>query len=277
MRSYRSTIIPVLMAVTMCSCESASKQHQDAINTEETNITRLAVRIDGIEADLCKFMEKVNNLEKETNRQVKIQDEILPIVGVSLSAIAFILYGIVCRRLSKKIKRLEGDLSNYKARLDSLSSRQTKEENSTSCRLGPYEEIIPKLECRIEKLERQLSQNELPKRANRKNDATQRTSVHTEYAMHTKTDIFGDITPSRQEGSFYEITSGQEGKGEFTIISLAKLQNQDGWDKVIDCDGDCKLTDATDYKVESPGRCEKVDGGWKVTNKLKIRIFTNKK
>ena len=278
MRNFKLIILSVLMMVAICSCESSINDYQP----EEMNSTNLATKVDGMEADLCKFMEKVNDLEKEVKNPEKKNDHNLLIVGLALSAFSIVVCGIVCYicyGISKKIKKLEGDLSNYKAQLNGLAFRETNSASSNSYTPDPYRQVysqdgaIKEPESRILHSEQRLSRDKHQEEANEKRNESKPASVHTEYAMHTKTDVFGDVAPSRQEGSLYVITSTQEGKGEFDIISLAKLKNQDGWDKVVDCSGDCRLADATRYEVESPGLCEKVDGGWKVTGKLKIKIF----
>lgn len=278
MRNFGLIIISVLMVVAMGSCESFSEHHQP----EGKDMESLAERVESMDSDLCKFMDKVNDLEKEVKNPEKKNDRNLLIVGLALSAFSIVVCGFVCYicyGISKKIKKLEGDLSNYKDQLRGLASRKTNEASSKSYTPDPYRQVYPQdgaikeLERRVQYLEQSLSRDKHQEEANEKRNGSKPVSVHTEYAMHTKTDIFGDVAPSRQEGSLYVITSTQEGKGEFDIISLAKLKNQDGWDKVVDCSGDCRLADATRYEVESPGLCEKVDGGWKVTGKLKIKIF----
>lgn len=264
-----------MMIAAICSCESSS----DEIETEKANTAKLTQKVDSIEKDVCAFMEKVNELEKGVKHQETILDKALPIAGVSLSFVTIIALWIVYHRLSKKIRKLEGDVSSYERQLNFLNARKTNEANSTPYRPGPYQQAYPQevaikeLENRIQKLEQGLLVNEKQDVSNKEKNTSQTTSIHTEYAMHTKTDIFGDVTSSKQEGSFYVITSTQDGKGKFNIISLAKLQNQDGWDKAIECEGDCKIAEATNFNVESLGLCEKVDGEWKVTRKLKIKIF----
>lgn len=94
------------------------------------------------------------------------------------------------------------------------------------------------------------------------------------YAKLNSGAFFLEILDSNQEGCVFHIKFKSENKGEFDIISLDKIKSRNGWQEVVETTGNCTMEDATSYKVEDKGICEKLSDGktWEMKRKLKIKI-----
>lgn len=94
------------------------------------------------------------------------------------------------------------------------------------------------------------------------------------YAKLNSGAFFLEILDSNQEGCVFHINFKSENKGEFDIISLDKIKSRNGWQEVVETTGNCTMEDATSYKVEDKGICEKLSDGktWEMKRKLRIKI-----
>lgn len=94
------------------------------------------------------------------------------------------------------------------------------------------------------------------------------------YANPNSNEYFTNVVETKQDTCVYVINLESETKGTFDIISIEKIKQRNGWDSVINYDGDCTINEATRYKRNSPGTCEKVsDDKWKVVERLNITIL----
>ncbi len=94
------------------------------------------------------------------------------------------------------------------------------------------------------------------------------------YAKLNSGAYFMEILDSNQEGCVFHINFKSQNKGEFNIISLDKIKSRNEWKNVIEATGNCTIEDATSYKVEEMGICEKLSDGktWEMKRKLRIKI-----
>lgn len=91
------------------------------------------------------------------------------------------------------------------------------------------------------------------------------------YANINSGNIFTKIFDSAQESCVFSIKFKSAGKGEFNIISLDKIKSRNMWQEIVEYTG--SIEDATSFKVEEYGICEKYDDvTWQVTKKLKIKL-----
>ena len=91
------------------------------------------------------------------------------------------------------------------------------------------------------------------------------------YANINSGDIFTKIFDSAQESCVFSIEFKSAAKGEFNIISLDKIKSRNMWQEIVEYTG--SIEDATSFKVEDYGICEKYDDvTWQVTKKLKIKL-----
>ena len=93
------------------------------------------------------------------------------------------------------------------------------------------------------------------------------------YANTNSEEFFTDVLETEQDTCVYRIDLTTSETGEFNIISIEKIKQRNGWDNVIDYTGDCTISEAKSFKVDRPGKCEKISADtWKVVEKLKITI-----
>lgn len=91
------------------------------------------------------------------------------------------------------------------------------------------------------------------------------------YANINSGNIFTKIFDSAQESCVFSIKFKSATKGEFNIISLDKIKSRNMWQEIVEYTG--SIEDATSFKVEDFGICEKYDDvTWQVTKKLKIKL-----
>lgn len=94
------------------------------------------------------------------------------------------------------------------------------------------------------------------------------------YANINNKKYFVDILDSMKESCVYKITFNKSDSATFNLISLDKIKYRNGWDDVIDYEGDCSMEEASNYTLLSPGTIKKLDDStWELTEKLKIRVF----
>lgn len=92
------------------------------------------------------------------------------------------------------------------------------------------------------------------------------------YANINSGNIFTKIFDSAQESCVFSIKFKSADKGEFNIISLDKIKSRNMWQEIVEYTG--SIEEATSFKVEDYGICEKYDDvTWQVTKKLKIKLI----
>ena len=92
------------------------------------------------------------------------------------------------------------------------------------------------------------------------------------YANINSGNIFTRIFDSAQESCVFSIKLKSANKGEFNIISLDKIKSRNMWQEIVEYTG--SIEEATSFKVEDYGICEKYDDvTWQVTKKLKIKLI----
>ena len=85
---------------------------------------------------------------------------------------------------------------------------------------------------------------------------------------------FMQTTPNLQDDSIFKINSISPTRGNFGIINIKKIQQNNQLNDVVEVvHSSCQLAEAKDCKVVEEGTCELIDGYWKVTRKLKIKIW----
>lgn len=95
------------------------------------------------------------------------------------------------------------------------------------------------------------------------------------YAKDVSNGYIMGVTESQQDSSIFKITLETPNKGNFDIVSLQEIQQCNGLEEILEYvgSGNLKLSEAKGYDPVKPGACQKVGGYWKVTEKLKIRIY----
>ena len=95
----------------------------------------------------------------------------------------------------------------------------------------------------------------------------------TLYSGINSDEYFTNVAERESETCFFKITQKSEREGQFDIISLHKIQSGNGWEKVVEFEGNCELSAAKNYRAIRQGKCElQSPGEWKIVEKLKIKI-----
>lgn len=182
---------------------------------------------------------------------------------------------IFCNNLnkSKRIEKLKDAVSELKSGLNgnrvSLSVNTSLQNLDT--RLRSVESSVSRLSSKTNEV--QNSSN--PSVAHRQEQSSQIKDLEylrTGYANINSGNIFTKIFNSAQESCVFSIKFKSENKGEFNIISLDKIKSRNMWQEIVEYTG--SIEEATSYKVEDYGICEKYDEvTWQVTKKLKIKLI----
>lgn len=94
------------------------------------------------------------------------------------------------------------------------------------------------------------------------------------YANSNSEEYFTTVLETKQDTCVYVIDLESETTGEFEIISIDKIKQRNGWERIVKYSGNCMLNEAKGFKTIQPGLCQKhSDGIWKVTRNLEIKIF----
>lgn len=259
---------------------------QDAVMTELLNkVDTLTKEINTTKAENGDLKEKLEYLKSPQNTLTYVA-----ICAFLLGMVAIIVaifkprgvkeervYNIVEKYFDEyKIKELRVNVNN----LISSSQRNNRSSQTTS----PY---APNSDSRIRQLENQLTQvieavNKITSQEQQSlshRQETARTDEENEYQKvgYAKVDTdmyFTTIYGSNQEGCVFKITFNSQTKGKFNIIALDKIQSRNDWQKKVECSGGVSIKEASDFRLEEEGICEKIDEySWKVTKPLKIRLL----
>lgn len=313
MKQYYIFILLAICAFFVASCDiiggSAPKKEVDVkrivelpdtvkqhLIKQDSLYTGLIAKIDTLTNELNAAQQNVAQLQKklEELENPKIVWNYMTVGAIILSLIAVFLTFRRGGRNEDNVRGMVNDYLNKSRLLNELQSKvldleKVKNSNSNPrfMQNGP---ISRKSEDRISYLEEKLKEvldilnryeNEI-----KNYGGTRSTPGLTPlkpklpelskdgYAKLNSGAFFFEILDSNQEGCVFHISFKSENKGEFDIISLDKIKSRNGWQEVVEINGDCTIEDATTYKVMEKGICEKHSDGktWKMIRKLKIKI-----
>lgn len=168
--------------------------------------------------------------------------------------------------LKVAVSQLQSGLNSNRASLSVNTSLQ-----NLDARLRSVESYVSRLNSKAN--ETQNSSN--PSVTNRQEQLRQTKDLEylrMGYANINSGNIFTKIFNSAQESCVFSIKFKSENKGEFNIISLDKIKSRNMWQEIVEYTG--SIEEATSFKVEDYGICEKYDDvTWQVTKKLKIKLI----
>lgn len=262
--------------------------------------------IDSLTNEFINTKQEVSNMQSKISglHKPSIVLYILCIISILLSIISIILLFRKTKRMvdsmevsdifNSKFKSLDlpSNLSLRLIRLEQESKISSNSDQNSHSSMAMIESIVR----RLEKLESAYnnrekrnpvyvlgddSAKEIAKHVENDNygkgndSSTKKTSVRFLYTGINSENYFVDFYNSQQESCVYKIICETEDKGDFTLISLDKIQSSNGWRTVVDYEtnGDCTIEDAHNFTIIDYGKCEKIeDNTWKVTKNLKIKI-----
>lgn len=259
---------------------------QDVLMTELLNkVDTLTKEMNSSKAENADLKEKLADLKspKNTLTYVSICAFLLGLVSLLIALFRSKglkeerVYDIVekCLDNSRRIKELQVNVNNL------LSSQRN---NMTSHTSSSY---TPSSDNRLRQVESQLAQvievvNKMTNPVQQPVSSRQETTRSHEEHEYQKvgyakvdTDIyFTTIYDSNQEGCVFKITFTSQSKGKFNIIALDKIKSRNDWQKKVECSGGASIKEASDFRLEEEGVCEKIDEiNWKVTKPLRIRLL----
>lgn len=171
----------------------------------------------------------------------------------------------------------EQEVKHLKGRMNSLANSHSQQ-NPVSSNVG--NDNIASLERRIADLERKISLLQQPQKpASQFTPAApkniQPKTTKRLYASTNTQEYFTRVVDTKQESCVFvlDLLSPTSTTCEFDIISFDKIKQRNGWQDIVECEGDCMITEATNSVTNQKGKCEKLpDGTWKIVKKLKITI-----
>lgn len=269
--------------------EGISQEIKDKIAAQDTLMNALVLKVDTLAQALSQAQKEnaelkvqVAKLEspKSTWGYMTLASLVIAIIALVLSLLRKglsreIVDEIFCNNLdkSKRIAELKVAVSQLQSGLNgnrvSLSVNTSLQNLDT--RLRSVESSVSRLSSKTN--ETQNSSN--PSVTHRQEQLSQAKDfeyLRMGYANINSGNIFTQIFDSAQESCVFSIKFKSANKGEFNIISLDKIKSRNMWQEIVEYTG--SIEEATSFKVEDYGICEKYDDvTWQVTKKLKIKLI----
>lgn len=269
--------------------EGISQEIKNKNEAHDTLINALVLKVDTLAQALSQAQKENAELKVQVAKleSPKSTWGYMTLVSLAIAIIALVLSllrkglsrekvdEIFCNNLnkSKRIEKLKEAVSELKSGLNgnrvSLSVNTSLQNLDT--RLRSVESSVSRLSSKTNEV--QNSSN--PSVAHRQEQSSQIKDLEylrTGYANINSGNIFTKIFNSAQESCVFSIKFKSENKGEFNIISLDKIKSRNMWQEIVEYTG--SIEEATSYKVEDYGICEKYDDvTWQVTKKLKIKLI----
>lgn len=269
--------------------EGISQEIKDKIAAQDTLMNALVLKVDTLAQALSQAQKEnaelkvqVAKLEspKSTWGYMTLASLVIAIIALVLSLLRKglsreIVDEIFCNNLdkSKRIAELKVAVSQLQSGLNgnrvSLSVNTSLQNLDT--RLRSVESFVSRLSSKTN--ETQNSSN--PSVTHRQEQLSQAKDfeyLRMGYANINSGNIFTKIFDFAQESCVFSIKFKSANKGEFNIISLDKIKSRNMWLEIVEYTG--SIEDATSFKVEDYGICEKYDDvTWQVTKKLKIKLI----
>lgn len=187
---------------------------------------------------------------------------------------------------NEEIKKLKKKSDEQEKRLDKLENEVSKELNNLTKEDNKLKELFNE-EIRKSKpaqsqgipQQYQPSQNKAgdqhsASKSGGKSAQTPSKPAKHLYATMPSEIYFTQVAESKQDSSVFDIELSSDTMGTFTVISIDKLKQKNGLEKVVKHEGNCTLPEATTFDVLSKGKCEKIPekGYWQIIEPLKIKI-----
>ena len=269
--------------------EGISKEIKNKIAAQDTLMNALVLKVDTLAQALSQAQKEnaelkvqVAKLEspKSTWGYMTLASLIIAIIALVLSLLRKGLSRekvdeIFCNNLdkSKRIAELKDAVSQLQPGLNgnSVSLSVNTSLQNLDTRLRSVESSVLRLSSKTN--ETQNSSN--PSVTHRQEQLRQTKDLEylrMGYANINSGNIFTKIFDSAQESCVFSIKFKSANKGEFNIISLDKIKSRNMWQEIVEYTG--SIEEATSFKVEDYGICEKYDDvTWQVTKKLKIKLI----
>lgn len=267
--------------------EGISQEIKNKIAAQDTLMNALVLQVDTLAQALsqaqkenAEFKVQVAKLEspKSTWGYMTLASLVIAIIALVLSLLRKGLSRekvdeIFCNNLdkSKRIAELKVAVSQLQS---GLNSNRTSQSVNTSlqnldARLRSVESYVSRLSSKTNETQNSSSVTHRQEQLRQTKDLE---CLRMGYANINSGNIFTKIFDSAQESCVFSIKFKNANKGEFNIISLDKIKSRNMWQEIVEYTG--SIEEATSFKVEDYGICEKYDDvTWQVTKKLKIKLI----
>ncbi len=268
--------------------EGISKEIKNKIAAQDTLMNALVLKVDTLAQALSQAQKEnaelkvqVAKLEspKSTWGYMTLASLVISIIALVLSLLRGLsrekVDEIFCNNfdMSKRIKELNDAVSQLQSGINGnrVSQSVNKFLQNLEKRLDSVESSVSHLSSKTNE-----TQNSLNPSVTHRQEQLRQTKdleyLRMGYANINGGNTFAKIFDSAQESCVFSIKFKSADKGEFNIISLDKIKSRNKWQEIVDYTG--SIEEATSFKVEDYGICEKCDDViWQVTKKLKIKLI----
>lgn len=267
--------------------EGISQEIKNKIAAQDTLMNALVLKVDTLAQALSQAQKENAELKVQVAKleSPKSTWGYMTLASLAIAIIALVLSllrkglsrervdEIFCNNLdkSKRIAELKVAVSQLQSRLNGVSLSVNTSRQDLDTRLHSIESYVSRLSSKTN--ETQNSSN--PSVTHRQEQLHQTKDLEylrMGYANINSGNIFTKILDSAQESCVFSIKFKSANKGEFNIISLDKIKSRNMWQEIVEYTG--SIEEATSFKVEDYGICEKYDDvTWQVTKKLKIKLI----
>ncbi|MBQ8227127.1 MAG: hypothetical protein IJZ92_06810 [Bacteroidaceae bacterium] len=270
--------------VNATTVEGISQEIKNKIAAQDTLMNALVLKVD----TLAQALTQAKNENAELKTQVEKLESPKSTWGyMTLASLVVAVIALVLSLLRKGVSRENVDeifsnnldkskrITELKVDVSQLQSALNNYRVSSSVNTS-----LQNLDVRLRSVEKFVSKlSEVHNSSNSPVSSRQEQPRHPKepeylkmgYANINSGNIFTKIFDSAQESCVFSIKFKSATKGEFNIISLDKIKSRNMWQEIVEYTG--SIEDATSFKVEDFGICEKYDDvTWQVTKKLKIKL-----
>lgn len=268
--------------------EGISQEKKNKIAAQDTLKNALVLKVDTLAQALTQAQKEnaelkvqIEKLEspKRTWGYITLASFVVAIIALVLS---FLRKGVSREKVdeifsynldkSKRIAELKDAVSQLQSALN--NNRVSQSENTSlqnlDVRLRSVESFVACMNSKPNEVHNMPSSS-VHHRQEQPRKSQEPEYIKMGYANINSGSIFTKIFDSAQESCVFSIKFNSATKGEFNIISLDKIKSRNMWQEIVEYTG--SIEDATSFKVEDYGICEKYDDvTWQVTKKLKINL-----
>lgn len=260
--------------------EGISQEIKNKIAAQDTLMNALVLKVDTLAQALSQAQKENAELKVQV---AKLESPKSTWGYMTLASLAIAIIALVLSLLRKSLSRERVDeifcnnldkskrIAELKVAVSQLQSGLNTHLQKLDTRLRSVESSVSRLSSKTNKT--QNSSN--PSVTHRQEQLRQTKDLEylrMGYANINSGNIFTKIFDSAQESCVFSIKFKSANKGEFNIISLDKIKSRNMWQEIVEYTG--SIEEATSFKVEDYGICEKYDDvTWQVTKKLKIKLI----
>lgn len=260
--------------------EGISQEIKDKIAAQDTLMSALVLKVDTLAQALTQAQKENVELQAQVT---KLESPKSTWGYMTLAVLAIAIIALILSLLKKGISKEEVDKifsqnldkSQRMAELKIAVSQLKSELNNRILLSKELDVRLQTVESTLSSMLNEVHNMPLPTVTNSQDKSRQSKEseyLKIGYANINSGRIFTKILNSAQEGCVFSIKFKSAIKGEFNIISLEKIKSRNMWQEIVEYTG--SIEDATSFKVEEYGICEKYDDvTWQVTKKLKIKLL----